>query len=113
METFAPGDRVVAINTNIGTVPLKSLKPHDANPFLFPDGPVRGDVIYHVHRVCYTRDGCQGVYLTGLRVTWGDIEAPWCATRFRKVDDLRDHAPKKRRRKQPVAAGRRAICSVF
>lgn len=104
MEPFAPGDRVVSINIECGPLPLKSLAPHDAHPFLLPDGPLHDDVIYHVHRICYTRDGCQGVYLTGLRSTWGDINVPWCATRFRKVNALKGHVPQAHRQKKPVAS---------
>jgi hypothetical protein len=100
METFAPGDRVVAIDTCNG--PLKALHPTDAHPFHLPDGTLRHDTVYHVRAVRLIRDGSQGVYLTGLRVFWGPDEIAWSATRFRKVDTLSNHIPKKRRRKQPV-----------
>jgi len=110
METFSPGDRVVAVNIDIGTIPLKSLAPHDANRFLLPDGPLRSDMVYHVERVSRTRDGCQGVYLTGLRVMWGPKNVPWSATRFRRVDTHAHHPPYKRSHKQPVSAALPATC---
>ena len=46
-------------------------------------------------------DGYQGLTLTGLRFCWGSQEMPWNGSCFRKVENLADHAPKKRRRKQP------------
>jgi hypothetical protein len=46
-------------------------------------------------------DGNQGLTLTGLRICWGSQEMPWHGSRFRKVENLADHAPKKHRRKQP------------
>jgi hypothetical protein len=47
METFAPGDRVVAINTDMSG-PICGPTNPELHPFLFPDGPLRKDVIYHV-----------------------------------------------------------------
>ena len=107
METFAPGDRVVAIDTSQG--PLKALTPCDAHPFLLPDGPLRSGTVYHVADVCCIRDGSQGVYLTGLRVLWGSQEVPWNPGRFRKVGLHRVPASIKRRRKQPAAV---ALCAI-
>jgi hypothetical protein len=102
METFAPGDRVVAINTDMSG-PIHPDGDRSRHPFLFPDGPLRKDVVYHVEAVrCLNSGGHQGLFITGLRVTWGNQDIPWDASRFRKVDTLRDHAPKKRRRKQPA-----------
>ena len=40
-------------------------------------------------------------FLPLIRVLWGPTDIRWSATRFRKVDALANHAPKKRRRKQP------------
>ncbi len=103
METFAPGDRVVAINTDMsGPINDPSASPMSA--FSFPDGPLRKDVVYHVRTVQALTTGGQGVFITGLRVTLHKRPIPWDSSRFRKVDSLRDHAPKKRRRKHPVAA---------
>ncbi len=110
METFAPGDRVVAINTDMSG-PICGPANPELHPFRFPDGPLRKDVIYHVATTSQSKDGNQGLYITGLRVFWGSTQIPWNSTRFRKVDTLRDHAPKKRRRKQPVKAGCRSTCS--
>jgi hypothetical protein len=107
METFAPGDRVIAIN--FMPVPLHADGDWSQHPNLLPDGPLRQDVIYYVAATVMRTNG-QGVFLTGLRVTWGSDEIPWASSRFRKVDTLRDHAPKKRRRKQPVAAAHLVTC---
>lgn len=109
METFAPGDRVVAINTDMSG-PICGPANPELHPFLFPDGPLRKDVIYHVASVSVSKDGNQGLYLTGMCVFWGPREIPWNSSRFRKVDSLKDHVPKKRRRKQPVAAAPLATC---
>ncbi len=102
METFVTGDRVVAIH--FMPVPLYEDGDWSQHPYLLPDGPLRKDVIYHVAATFVCPNGRQGVFLTGLRITWGSKEIPWASSRFRKVDTLRDCAPKKRRRKQPVAA---------
>jgi hypothetical protein len=102
METFAPGDRVVAINTDM-SAPIYPNGDRSQHPFQFPDGPLRRGVIFHVASVKALSTGRQGVFLTGIRVMWGSEEIPWASTRFRKVDTLRDHVPQKRRRKQPVA----------
>jgi hypothetical protein len=68
METFAPGDRVVAINTDI-SAPIYSTIMQPA--YVLPDGPLRENTIYHVEGVKYTSDGHQGVFITGLRVLVG------------------------------------------
>ncbi|RPJ32907.1 MAG: hypothetical protein EHM17_12135 [Verrucomicrobiaceae bacterium] len=102
METFAPGDRVVAINTDM-SAPIHPDGDCSQHPFLFPDGPLHRDVVYHVEAIRPLADGHQGVFLTGMRVTWGNQDTPWDSSRFRKVESLRDHAPKNRRRKQPAA----------
>lgn len=103
MQPFAPGDRVVAINTNM-SVPLYPDGDFSQHPFRFPDGPLRQDVIYHIAETVMGVSGRQGILLTGIRVMWGPKEIPWDFTRFRKVDTLKGHLPKKRRRKQPVDA---------
>jgi hypothetical protein len=103
MQPFAPCDRVVAINTDL-SAPIYGPANPESYPFLFPDGPLRNDVIYHVASVSASGDGNQCLHLTGIRVFWGSQEMPWNSTRFRKVDALKGHLPKKRRRKQPVAA---------
>lgn len=102
METFAPGDRVVAINTDL-SAPIYPDENCGRCPFGFPDGPLRSEVIYYVESVRSPADGHQGVFLTGMRVTWGDVYIPWDSSRFRKVETLTNHAPKKRRRKQPAS----------
>jgi hypothetical protein len=111
MAPFAPGDRVVAINTNM-TVPLYPDGDFSQHPFRFPDGPLCQDVIYHIAETVMRPIGRQGIFLTGIRVMWGSQEIPWDFSRFRKVDALKSHTPKKRQRKQPVAAVCRATCSV-
>ncbi len=101
MENFAPGDRVVAINTDM-SAPIYPPANSDQRPFQFPDGPLRRNVVYHVEAVCLLSCGRQGVLLTGIRVTWGNEVIPWHSSRFRKVQCLRDHLPEKRQRKQPA-----------
>jgi hypothetical protein len=103
METFKPGDRVVAINTDVST-PLRPPADPDRYPFLFPDGPLRKGVVYHVEALSASSKCQPGLFLTGCRITWGDSEIPWHPSRFRKVLSLRDHVPKKRRRKKPASA---------
>ena len=103
METFAPGDRVVAINTDMSG-PIYAMPNADFHPFSFPDGNLRREVIYHIAAVRPGPDGHQAVFITGLRVLWGGLEVPFHPSRFRKVDTLSTHAPEKRRRKRPVAA---------
>ena len=107
MQTFAPGDRVVAIDLSQG--PLKTLAPTHAHPFLLPDGPLRAGTVYHVAAVNRIRDGSQGVFLTGLRVLWGPEEVPWNPGRFRKVESCRAQASIKRRCKQPAAVALHAV----
>jgi hypothetical protein len=100
MEIFAPGDRVVAINIDV-SAPIYTtiLKP----ACILPDGPPRENAIYHVEGIKYTSDGNQGVFITGLRVLLGKDQFTWSSCRFRKVDSLSNHAPKKRRRKKPIS----------
>jgi hypothetical protein len=50
METFAAGDRVVAINTDMSG-PIYDPKGHPTGAFAFPDGPLRKGAIYHVRTV--------------------------------------------------------------
>lgn len=109
METFAPGDRVVAINTDMSG-PICGPANPELHPFRFPNGPLRKDVIYHVASVSGSKDGNQCLHLTGMRVFWGSWGLPWNSSRFRKVGTLKGHTPKKRRRKQPVAAAPPATC---
>ena len=99
---FAPGDRVVAIDTRQG--PLLWDDPRDKNLITTHDGLPREGIVYHVEGIMHTSSGDPGVIITGLRSCWGNIDLPWCASRFRKVDSIQEHAPKKRRRKQPTTA---------
>jgi hypothetical protein len=103
METFAPGDRVVAINADMSG-PICG--PTDSAPhvFHFPFDALRLNVIYHVTAVEASKDGNQALFLTGLRVRLDSREIGWNSSRFRKVDTLAGHAPKKRRRKLPAVA---------
>ena len=105
METFAPGDRVVAINTDISR-PIVDPTDSPASAFSFPDGALRADVVYHVAAVRTLPASGQGLFITGLRVLLRDRPISWNASRFRKVDSLKGHTPQKRRRQQPVAAAR-------
>ena len=102
METFEPGDRVVAINTD-HSGPICGPANPGSQPFTFPDGRLRKGPIYHVAAVGLTLRGTQSLWITGLRVFWGNQEMPWDGTRFRKVETMANRAPKKRRRKQPIS----------
>ena len=101
METFAPGDRVVAINTDMSG-PILAAPRAMPGSFHFPDGHLRGDQVYHVASVQPLTDGSQGVFLTGVRVYLGSRKISWHHSRFRKVETLRTRTPKKRRRKGPA-----------
>jgi hypothetical protein len=94
---FAPGDRVVAIDTRQG--PLLWEEPRDKNLITTPDGLPRKGVVYYVEGIMHTKCGSPGVIITGLRSYWNNLDLPWCASRFRKVDALKSHTPKKCRRK--------------
>jgi hypothetical protein len=86
LHPFAPGDRVVAVNTQEG--PLKLLAPLDSRRFDLPDGPIRKGVVFHVSAVTHIKDGSPGVFITGLRCLWGNRDFPWAASRFRKVESV-------------------------
>ncbi|MFZ9938573.1 MAG: hypothetical protein ACO3JG_16160 [Luteolibacter sp.] len=107
MQPFAPGDRVVAINTDLSG-PILAPQNTLHRPFSFPDGPLRRNQVYHIASVQPLADGTQGVFLTGMRVLHGGKNISWHHSRFRKVDSLKGHVPKKRRRKKPATATRRA-----
>jgi hypothetical protein len=111
METFTPGDRVVAINTDLSR-PMHDPTGSPLSAFSFPDGPLRRDVIYHVASVHPQASGNLGLCITGLRVFLHNREIPWNSPRFRKVDSFKGHAPKKRKRKQPVADVPLATCAL-
>ena len=100
MEKLAPNDRVVAVNIDLSW-PVNPGSNYQPQLISFPDGPLRRDRIYHVHRVLNQPSGHQAVYITGMRVYLGDDEIPWDGSRFRKVDCLKGHVPVKRRKKQP------------
>jgi hypothetical protein len=103
METFAPGDRVVAINTDLSAPICRMESLPDA--YSFPDGPLNEKTVYHVEKVRSAADGHQGLFITGIRVFVGKYHVPWDSSRFRKVDFLYGHAANKRRRKVPGAQG--------
>jgi hypothetical protein len=84
MERFSPGDRVVAVKADLPG-PICGPPDPGLHPFCFPDGPLRNGVVYHVAAVESSRDGNQGLWLTGLRVVWGPRELPWNSSRFRKI----------------------------
>ena len=102
METFAPGDRVFAINTDHSRA-ICDPTGAPLGDFAFPDGLLRQRLIYHVESVQELINGHQGIFLTGMRVTLRGAEIPWDSSRFRKVEIRRDHALHKRRRMQPAA----------
>jgi|688.fasta_scaffold1092995_2 hypothetical protein len=88
METYIPGDSIIAINTDISE-PIHSSK-SSPDAYAFPDGPLRNDTIYYVESVTNSRDGSQGLFIMGLRVFVGKHHVPWSSCRFRKVDLARD-----------------------
>jgi hypothetical protein len=100
METFIPGDSIIAINTDISEPIHSSKSMPDA--YCFPDGPLKGNTIYFVESVTNSSDGIQGLFIMGLRAFVGKYHVPWSSCRFRKVDYLSGHAANKRRRKKPV-----------
>jgi hypothetical protein len=100
MEKLAPNDRVVAVNTNLAR-PVYPGSKYQPQLISFPNGPLRRDRVYDVHRVINYDDGGQAIFITGTRVFLGDDEIPWDGSRFRKVDCLKGHVPVKRRKKQP------------
>ncbi len=91
METFAPGDRVVAIRAHLPG-PICGPPNPGQHLFRFPDGPLRNGVVYHVAAVGFSRDGNQALWITGLRVVWGPRELPWNSCRFRKIRPRRKAA---------------------
>ncbi|MEY3394286.1 MAG: hypothetical protein RL346_522 [Verrucomicrobiota bacterium] len=99
METFSPGDRVIAINTDLSR-PICA-DPSLPDAYCFPDGPLKRDTVYHVENVQPCRDGHQGLFITGLRVYVGKYHIPWNSSRFRKVDLLSNHEANKRHHKKP------------
>ena len=101
MEIFNPGDRVVAINTDI-SVPIYAEDPVIL-PINLPDGVIQKDRIYHVNSVSFSKTNSQGLYITGLRAFHGKFEITWHSSRFRKVDLARDYFPGKRKKQQPLA----------
>lgn len=90
MEVFEPGDRVVAIDTDMSRMVHPAGR--GTTDFKYPDGLLRKDVIYHVAAIKWVPAG-QGLYLKGLRSFRGDREVAWGAVRFRKFDSLRGHMP--------------------
>lgn len=101
MENFSPGDRVVAINTDV-SVPIYSKVPI-VLAISLPDGLPRKNTIYHVKSTELSKSGSLGLFITGLRVFYGKSEITWHSSRFRKVDLTRDYVQKKKKRKQPMA----------
>lgn len=86
MEHFAPGDRVVAIDTALNGPRVLPNHFESEGKFRFPDGALEPNKVYHVQACCDTGHGSQGLYLTGLRVFLGKTEISWSATRFRRVE---------------------------
>jgi hypothetical protein len=105
MEKLAPNDRVVAVNTNLAR-PVHPGSNYQPQLISFPDGPLRRDRIYHVHRVVSQASGGQAVFITGTRVFLGGEEIPWDGSRFRKVDCLKGHVPMKKKFTSSFAAWR-------
>ena len=95
-----PGDRVVAIHTDLSG-PICGPDDPALHPFSFPDGPLQKGAIYHAASVQRSRDGNQGLTLTGLRILWGSNQLPWNSTRFRKVEKQIPNRSINTRRKLP------------
>lgn len=100
MQLFSPGDRVVAINTDMSR-PIHAAPNVHLHSFSFPDGPLNRGVIYHVAGVHSNPDGSQGLFISGMRVLWGAQEVPWHSSRFRKVQET-GHPPVRIKRKHPA-----------
>ena len=101
MDLFSPGDRVVAMNIDI-SAPIHPDGDCSLHPFLFPDGTLRRWQVYHVEEVYNPSNGRQGLFLTGIRIVWGDLDIPWDSSRFRKAATIRNRATK--HAKQPLAS---------
>lgn len=87
METFRPGDRVVAIHTDLDG-PIYNNFDQEFH-FEFPDGPPQRRVIYQVEEVLTLSDGSLGLYIAGLRILCNSQEITWHHSRFRKVQPVR------------------------
>lgn len=96
METFRPGDRVVAIHTDL-SAPIYAPRPQNL-VFEFPDGPLQRRVIYHVEQVLPLNDGAVGLYIAGLRVICDSQEITWHGSRFRKVQPVQKSRKSKSKR---------------
>lgn len=102
MDTFAPDDRVVIINTDTSR-PLSNRK-NEKYLITLPDGLPIKNKIYHVQAVKNYTVGSQGLFITGLRVFSYDEEIPWCSIRFRKIDTTSSQESKARKKKQPATS---------
>ena len=106
MDLFSPGDRVVAINIDI-SAPIHPDRDCSLHPFRFLGGPLRRGQVYHVEAVQNMTNGRQGLFLTGIRIAWGDLDdIPWDSSRFRKAATIRHRATRKRRIRQPLSLPR-------
>jgi hypothetical protein len=100
MQTFAPGDRDFAINTD-QSLPIFADTALQYT-YCFSGQPLRKNTVYHVERVRLISDGLQGLFITGLLALYGDSEIAWHNRRFRKVELLAGHTAIKPHRKEPV-----------
>ena len=99
MDLFSPGDRVVAMNIDT-SAPIHPDGDCSLHPFLFPDGTLSRGKVYHVEEVHNPSNGRQGLFLTGIRIVWSDLDIPWDSSRFRKAATICNLATK--RAKQPL-----------
>ena len=103
IDRFSPGDRVVAINIDT-SAPIHPAEDSSLHPHLFPNGTLRRKKIYDVEEVRNHSNGSwQGLFLSGIRIVWGDHEIPWDSSRFRKAATIRNHATKSRRIGLPLS----------
>lgn len=97
------GLRVVVINTDLSRS-IGNPNGWPMNAFSFPAGPLRQNVVDRVAALVQSQFGPrQGLFITGQQVFLHDRSIPRDSSRFRKVDRLKGHVPRQRRRRQPVA----------
>jgi hypothetical protein len=92
METFAPGNLVVALNTDTSG---RTWGPSDSVPRLssFLVGSLSRDVVRHVAALDASWDGNQALFPAGLHVMLDSCEIGWDGSHFRKEDTRAGHVP--------------------
>ncbi|QTN33662.1 hypothetical protein HZ994_15535 [Akkermansiaceae bacterium] len=103
MQTFRPGHKAVAYNTDLSR-PLCAPPGIPLSAYSFPDGPLRPGTAYHVVAVRHSPDGNQGLFLTGLRVLFNGQPIPWNSSRFRKPGQSSQPPRKAKAKRKPQPA---------